>query len=163
MMAGRGPSCRVLAVELDCSKTQHPQFETDRVAIVGTLDAALDISAGPAHFSDRWATTFDLVLAHTGHLDICRAIRFQIMLARTITNLNIYFLRSPFATARRQHGASRACQSNTLASVIKQCLDHAAHDISMRTSVASGHFSSTSTCMCKQFGVLLSVWRFRRG
>ena len=69
------------------------------------------------------ASTFYLSLARTGHLDICRASRFQIVLARTMTNHSMYFLRgprptsqqfsrSPFATARRQRGASRsrACQ-----------------------------------------------------
>ena len=34
--------------------------------------------AGPAHFSNRRASTFHLSMARTGHLDICRASRFQI-------------------------------------------------------------------------------------
>ena len=127
------------------------------------MTTALDISTGPLArrtfqtAGPVWATTFDLILAHTGHWDICRAIRFQIMLARTITNLIINFSRgahptsrqflcSPFDTARRQHGASRSrtCQSSTLTSVVKHCLDHAVRDTSMRTS---DHFSSTSTCV----------------
>ena len=49
--------------------------------------------AGPAHFSDRRASTFYLSLARTGHLDICRATRFQIVLARTMTNHSMYFSR----------------------------------------------------------------------
>ena len=49
--------------------------------------------AGPAHFSDRRASTFYLSLARTGHLDICRATRFQIVLARTMTIHSMYFSR----------------------------------------------------------------------
>ena len=49
--------------------------------------------AGPAHFSDRRASTFFLSLAHTGHLDIRRATRFKIVLARTMTNHSMYFSR----------------------------------------------------------------------
>ena len=55
--------------------------------------SAHDISTGPTHFSDRRASTFYLSLAHTGHLHICRATRFQIVLARTMTNHSMYFLR----------------------------------------------------------------------
>ena len=51
--------------------------------------------AGPAHFSDRRASTFHLSLARTGHLDICRASRFQIGLARTMTNHSMYFSPGP--------------------------------------------------------------------
>ena len=51
--------------------------------------------AGPTHFSDRRASTFHLSLARTGHLDICRASRFQIVLARTMTNHSMYFSRGP--------------------------------------------------------------------
>ena len=64
-----------------------------------THKSALDISAGPlARRTFQTArpvraTAFDLLLARTYHHDICRAIRFQIMLARTITNLIIYFSR----------------------------------------------------------------------
>ena len=60
---------------------------------------------------------------------ICRTTRFQIVLARTMTNHSLYFScgahptsrqfsRSPFATARRQHDASRSrttCRSNARA------------------------------------------------
>ena len=90
----------------------------------------LGVSAGPqARCTFQTAGPhFDLVRARTDHLDKCRAIRFQIMLARTITkcNLTIYFSRgqfsrSPVGTARRQRGASlsRTCQSTTLTSVMK--------------------------------------------
>ena len=51
--------------------------------------AALDISAGP----DRRASTIYLSLARTGPLDICRAIRFQIVQARTMTNHSLHFSR----------------------------------------------------------------------
>ena len=71
--------------------------------------------AGPAHFSHRWASSGQYIylsLARTGHLDICRATRFKIVLARTMTNHSMYFSRgrpshisavshSHFATARR--------------------------------------------------------------
>ena len=61
----------------------------------GRTCTALDISTGPAHFSDRRASTFFLPLARTGHLDICRATRFKIVLARTMTNQCILFVRAP--------------------------------------------------------------------
>ena len=103
--------------------------------------AALDISTGPLArrtFQTAGpvrASTCYLSLARTGHLDICRATRFQIVVARTMTNHSIYrgtfragarptsrqFSRCPFATARRQRDASlsQACQSNTLTSVFR--------------------------------------------
>ena len=89
---------------------------------------ALDISTGPlARHTFQTAgpvraSTFYLSLARTGHLDISRASRFQIVLARTMTIHSMYFSRGrPFATARRQRVASpsRACQSNTLTSVFR--------------------------------------------
>ena len=100
---------------------------------------ALDISTGPLArrtFQTAGpvrASTFYLSLARTGHLDICRATRFKIVLARTMTIHSMYFSRGrarptsrqfsriPFATARRQRVASpsRACQSNTLTSVFR--------------------------------------------
>ena len=64
-----------------------------------TPQAALDISTGPLArrtFQTAGpvrASTFHLSLAHTGHLDICRASRFQIVLARTMTNHSMYFSR----------------------------------------------------------------------
>ena len=63
------------------------------------LATALDISTGPLArrtFQTAGpvrASTFYLSLARTGHLDICRATRFQIALARTMMNHSIYFLR----------------------------------------------------------------------
>ena len=56
-----------------------------------TFKTALDISTGPAHFSDRRASIFYLSVARTGHLDIRRAIRFQIVLVWTMTNHSMYF------------------------------------------------------------------------
>ena len=129
-------------------------------------NTVLDISAGPGSFQTTAgpvrATTFDLVLARTGHQDICRAIRFQIMLARTITNLIIYFSRAHpphisavFAQSFCNSETPAWCESESDLSIkhtnvidqAQQCLDHAARDTSMRTSVASEHFSSTSTCV----------------
>ena len=61
--------------------------------------AALDISTGPLArrtFQTAGpvrASTFYLSLARTGHLDICRATRFQIVLARTMTIHSVYFSR----------------------------------------------------------------------
>ena len=104
---------------------------------------------------DCRASTFYLSLARTGHLDICRAIRFQIVLARTMTNHSMYFShgRPPhipavfvqsFATARRHRGASRspACQSNTLTSVFRS---RRTRYFNANTWDASGHFSPRST------------------
>ena len=119
---------------------------------------SLDISTsphGPAHLSDRRASTFYLSLARTGHLDICRATRFQIVVARTMTNHSMYFLRGrpshisavfacPFATPRRQRDASRsqACQSNTLTSVFRS---RRTRYVNANIRDASGHFSPRST------------------
>ena len=52
--------------------------------------------AGPAHFSDRRTSSgqyISISLARTGHLDMCRASKFQIVLARTMTNHSVYFSR----------------------------------------------------------------------
>ena len=60
---------------------------------------ALDISTGPLarHTFQTTgpvrASTFYLSLARTGHLDIRRATRFQIVLARTMTIHSMYFSR----------------------------------------------------------------------
>ena len=108
------------------------------------------------------ASTFHLSLARTGHLDICRASRFQIVLARTITNHSTgvctfregprptsrQFSRSHFATARRQRGASRsrACQSSALTSVFRsRRTRYFKFNANIRD--ASGHFSPRSTCL----------------
>ena len=125
------------------------------------VTAALDISTGPLArrtFQTAGpvrASTFNLSLARTGHLDICRASRFQIVLARTMTNHSMYFSRgprptsrqfsrSPFATARRQRGASRsrACQSNTLTSVFRS---RRTRYFNANLRDASRHFSPRST------------------
>ena len=61
--------------------------------------SALDISTGPLArrtFQTAGpvrASTFYLSLARTGHPDICRATRFQIVLARTMTIHSVYFSR----------------------------------------------------------------------
>ena len=63
--------------------------------------SALDISTGPLArrtFQTAGpvrASTFNLSLARTGHPDICRATRFQIVLARTMTIQCVFFARSP--------------------------------------------------------------------
>ena len=122
---------------------------------------ALDISTGPLArrtFQTTGpvrASTFYLTLARTGHLDICRATRFQIVVARTMTNHSMYFSRGrkshlsvvsrcPFATARCQPDASRsqACQSNTLTSVFRS---RRTRYFNANIRDASGHFSPRST------------------
>ena len=91
--------------------------------------------AGPAHFSDRRASSGQYILSFTG-LDICQATIFQIVLARTMKNhrctfpTSRQFSRSPFATRRQRVASwSRASQTHW-----RQCLDHAARDTSMRIS-----------------------------
>ena len=101
---------------------------------------ALDISTGPLArrtFQTAGpvrASTFYLSLARTGHLDIRRATRFQIALARTMMNHSIYFSRGRlshisavvaqsfcYSETPAWRGASRirACQPNTLTSVFR--------------------------------------------
>ena len=46
-------------------------------------------------------SSFYLSLARTGHLDICQAIIFQIVLARTMTNHSMYFSRGRPPTSRQ--------------------------------------------------------------
>ena len=72
------------------------------------VHTALDISTGPLArrtFQTAGpvrASTFFLSLARTGHLDICRATRFQIALARTMTNHSIlYIFRAARPTSRQ--------------------------------------------------------------
>ena len=89
--------------------------------------AALDISTGPLArrtFQTAGpvrASTFYISLARTDHLDICRAIRFQIVLARTMTNHIVHFSRGARPTSRRDASRSRACQSNTLTFRVRTC------------------------------------------
>ena len=74
----------------------HVRVATDLSRVIGRqinhLMSALDISTGPLArrtFQTAGpvrASTFHLSLARTDHLDICRASRFQIVLARTMTN-----------------------------------------------------------------------------
>ena len=129
----------------------------------GGSNPDLDIRTGPLArrtfqtTKPVWASTFYLSLARTGHLDICRAIRFQIGLARTMTNHSKYFSRrrpphisavfaqSFWYTTRRQRVASRsrACQSNTLTSVFRS---RRTRYFNANIRDASGHFSPRSTC-----------------
>ena len=112
--------------------------------------------AGPAHFSDRRTSSGQYILSFTGPYGPPRYMSghqisnsagpnddesqytFRAGACPTSRQLS----RSPFATARRQRGASRACQSNTLTSVF---LDHAARDFNANIRDASGHFSPQST------------------
>ena len=111
--------------------------------------------AGPAHFSDRRASTFHLSLARTGHLDICRATRFQIVLARTMTNHSMYFSRGCPSHISAVFGqffcysetpacreSSGACQSNTLTSVFRS---RRTRYFNANIRDTSGHFSPQST------------------
>ena len=133
--------------------------------------AALDISTGPlARHTFQTAgpvraSTFYLSLARTGHLDICRATIFQIVLARTLTIHSMYFSRGrpshisavfaqPFCyseTPACRESAS-ACQSNTLTSVFRS------RGTSTRTSgTHPGNFLREAHVMVpsKQFCVLV--------
>ena len=73
--------------------------EGDMVPKESGFNPALDISTGPLArrtFQTAGpvrASTFYLSLAHTGHPDICRATRFQIVLARTMTIHSVYLSR----------------------------------------------------------------------
>ena len=109
--------------------------------------AALDISTGPlARHTFQTAgpvraSTFYLSLARTGHLDICRATRFQIVVARTMKNHSMYFSRgrpshisAVFALSFRDASVTRVGVRHVNQTHRRQCFDHAARDTSMRTS-----------------------------
>ena len=113
-------------------------------------------SASPAHFSDRRASTF---LYFTGPYGPPRYMSGQQISNRAGPNddksqyvlfagghrpTSRQFSRSPFATARRQRGASRsrACQSNTLTSVFRS---RRTRYYNANIQDASGHFSPRST------------------
>ena len=140
---------------------------------------ALDISAGPlVRALFRPPGQFGpqhLILYCTGHQDICRAIRFQIMLARTITNLIIYFSRghlphisAVFAQSFCNSDTPAWCESESDLSIkhtdvsdqAQQCLDHAARDTSMQISVACGTLFYDKH-MCKQFCICRMYCDFR--
>ena len=82
---------------------QRPSLLYDHISCDGQcflfIRSALDISTGPLArrtfqtAGPVWASTFYLSLARTGHPDICRATRFQIVLARTMTIHSVYFSR----------------------------------------------------------------------
>ena len=84
-------------VDLRLGNTERKIVEVSNGNVEGC--AALDISTGPLArrtFQTAGpvrASTFYLSLARTGHLDICRATRFQIVLARTMTIHSMYFSR----------------------------------------------------------------------
>ena len=85
----------------------------------------LDISTGPLARSTFQgagpvrASTFYLSLARTGHLSICRATRFQIVLARTMTNHSMYFSRG-----RPSHISAVFAQSFCYANVSRVGVGH---------------------------------------
>ena len=111
--------------------------------------AALDISTGPLArrtFQTAGpvrASTFDLSLARTGHLDVCRATRFQTALARTMTNHSIYFF------ARRPSHISAVLLLQREASVTRVGHVNQTHwrqrYFNANIRDASGHFSPQST------------------
>ena len=74
-----GCTYRVIGTIESYRRSMHTDFKTYRA----------DKSYSP--YRDVIGAPCIRALARTGHLDICRAIIFQIMLARTITNLTIYF------------------------------------------------------------------------
>ncbi len=113
---------------IDCSPDQRESLKT--------ILTALDISTGPlARHTFQTAgpvraSTFYLSLARTGHLDICRATRFQIVLARTMTIHSMYFSRPHLGSFRAalllQRDASVSRVRVGHVNQTRQCLDHAA-------------------------------------
>ena len=76
-----------------CSSFSWPLSRGFRISMeldisTGPLARRTFQTAGPVR-----ASTFYLSLARTGHPDICRATRFQIVLARTMTIHSVYFSR----------------------------------------------------------------------
>ena len=120
--------------------------------------AALNISTGPAHFSDRRASSGQYILSFTGPYGPPRYMSGQQISNSACANddksvctfrggpcpTSRQFSCSPFATARRQRGASlsRACQSNTLTSVFRS---RRTRYFNANIRDASGHFSPRST------------------
>ena len=101
-------------------------------AILYVCCPALDISTGPAHFSDGRTSSGQYILSVTGPYGPPRYMSgHQISNSAGPNDDNSQYVffaptsrqfsRSPFATARRQRVASpsRACQSNTLTSVFR--------------------------------------------
>ena len=128
----------------------------------GHSSAALDISTGPLArrtFQTAGpvrASTFYLSLACAGHPDICRAIRFLIVLARTMTNHSMYFSRGrpPHISAVFAqsfcYSETPACRESELGMSIKHtltsvCRSHRTRYFNANIRDASGHFSPRST------------------
>ena len=90
--------------EVYCPRCSYVKHNNSRSALdisTGPLARGTFQTAGPVR-----ASTFYLSLARTGHLDICRATRFQIVLARTMTNHSMYFSRG-----RPSHNSAVFAQS----------------------------------------------------
>ena len=114
--------------------------------------------AGPAHFSDRRTSSGQYILYFTGPYGPPRYMsghqisnsagpnddKSQYTFRAGARPTSRQLSRSPFVTARRQHGASRnrACQSNTLTSVIRS---RRTRYFNANIRDASGHFSPQST------------------
>ena len=115
--------------------------------------------AGPAHFSDRRGSSGQYILYFTGPYQPPRYMSGQqisnsagpnddksqyVLFAGAPRPTSRQFSRSPFATARRQRGAtrSRACQSNTPTSVFRS---RRTRYFNANIRDASGHFSPRST------------------
>ena len=64
----------------------RPLVKSLPLVCAGLKMAALNICTGPAHFSDRWASTLYLSLALQDHRVKCRASRLKITVARSMTN-----------------------------------------------------------------------------
>ena len=124
--------------------------------------SALDISTGPLArrtFQTAGpvrASAFYLSLARTDHLDICRAIRFQIVLARTDDkSQDVSFARAPAPhlgsfradlLLQRDASVARVGVRHVNQTHWRQCLDHAAtRYFNANIRDASGHFSPRST------------------
>ena len=126
-----------------CSRTYVPRYLSALDISTGPLARRTFQTAGPVR-----ASTFYLSLARTGHLDICRATRFQIVLARTMTIHSMYFSRGrpPHISAVF---AQPFCYSETPVRVghVNQthCLDHAAlqreHPGRIRALFSAKHMS----------------------
>ena len=141
------------------------------------VEAALDISTGPLArrtcqtAGPVRASTFYLSLARTGHPDICRATRFQIVLARTMTIQCVFFARSPvphlggFRAAlllQRDASVSRVRVWHVNQTHWRQCLDHAAlqreHPGRIRALLSAKHMSWFRVNSFAFWSVNLKYW-----
>ncbi len=115
--------------------------------------AALDISTGPLArrtFQTAGpvrASTFYLSLARTGHLDICRASRFQTVLARTMTNHSMYFSRGrrPHISAVFEqsfcYSETPACRESESGMSIKHAILQCEHPGRIRALFSTKHMA----------------------